>query len=201
MPVGTTAVKESNMFDLARKRAEQRSTADAQKSTDAIQRRFASLGSLNSGSAIKAQQQAQEQAAAQREDTMEGIAAAEAQDKAQKADKQADRDFAAQQAATDRGFQAEQSRIGREWQAGQSDIDRAFQRRVFEFDSESKLRQLDLAFDEFLLNQDTLAFNKKLQLAQLDDDDAAEKYGLYVRPPQEPNKIRQLRANNPQRRY
>jgi hypothetical protein len=137
MPVGTAA---PTTFDVARRRLDQQSASNKQESTDAIQRRFAALGGLNSGSSLKAQQMAQDQADSQKQNQMDSINAAEADDAARKQEAQTQRDFASAEAEKQRGFQKEQS-----------GIDRAFQDKVFSFDSSSKLKQLDMMGQELAM--------------------------------------------------
>jgi predicted transcriptional regulator len=68
----------TGQFDLARKRAEQRSNTEQQQQEDALKRRFSAMGNLNSGAYVK-QQAVQADTASQRKaDVMEGIDVAEA---------------------------------------------------------------------------------------------------------------------------
>ncbi len=149
MALGAAPTK--NPFDLARQRASQRSQADLQQNQDALQRRFAAMGALNSGAAIKQQQLAQERAQQQREEAMSGIDATEAD----RHENQINRDFQAGEAEKQRGFQREQS-----------GLDRGFQDKVFQFDKESKLKQLDLAFKQFDMDKSNNEFNRKMALME-----------------------------------
>jgi hypothetical protein len=142
----------SNPFEAARTRATQRATADLQQNQDALKRRFAALGGLNSGAAIKQQQLLQERSQQQREEAIQGIDAAEADRDLQQREAQTQREFTGAEAEKQRGFQREQ--------AG---IDRGFQDRMFNFDKESKLKQMDLAFKQFKLQKDESEFNKRLE--------------------------------------
>jgi hypothetical protein len=141
----------SNPFEAARTRATQRATADLQQNQDALKRRFAALGGLNSGAAIKQQQLLQERSQQQREEAIQGIDAAEAD----RHENQVNRDFQAGEAEKQRGFQREQ--------AG---IDRGFQDKVFSFEKESKLKQLDLAAQQFSFDKEQTLFNRKMALAE-----------------------------------
>jgi len=64
-------------FELARKRLAQRSQAQQQQSSEALTRRFASIGASGSGVAIKTQQQLGVQLRREREQGEEQIQAAE----------------------------------------------------------------------------------------------------------------------------
>lgn len=140
-----------NQFDVARERAAQRSSADAQATTGAIQRRFASMGGLNSGASIKAQQIAQQQAQAQREDAIAGVDAAQQQYAEQLAESERGRAFQASQSGLDRGFQGEQNALARALQARQLDM------QGTQFD-----KQFDLQGRQFDFQKDESAFNRRL---------------------------------------
>lgn len=58
---GAPAQQQPNEFDLARKRAQQQSNAAVQQQRDAIKRRAAAQGGLNSGAFIKQEQQVMQQ--------------------------------------------------------------------------------------------------------------------------------------------
>lgn len=164
----------ANPFERQREQAVQRAGATAQASGDAIKRRFAAMGGMNSGAAVKAEQIARDTANQQKEDAIAGVNAAESQDMAQKQEMQANRDFQSNEAKLGRDFQSTEAQKGRDFQKGQSDIDRAFQDKVFQFDSNSKLRQLDLADKQFALGKDESEFNKRLARYE-----AGNKGGLF----------------------
>lgn len=160
----------SDPYKAARERVQQRSVADSQQADDAIKRRFTAMGAMNSGAAVKAQQQAQEQVLQKRNEAMSSVDEAEQQ----RAERIADRDFQSAENEKQRQFAAKEGLLGREFQAGeaekgrgfqreQSGIDRAFQEKVFSFDSASKLRQMDLADKEYALKKDESEFNKNLE--------------------------------------
>lgn len=74
---GGAAPAQQNEFDLARKRAAQQSNAAVQMQRDAIKRRAAAQGGLNSGAFIKQEQQAMQQGQEQLSQANEGIDAAQ----------------------------------------------------------------------------------------------------------------------------
>lgn len=151
-----------NPFQAQREKAVQRADATAQASSDALKRRFASMGNMNSGAAVKSEQLARDQANQQKEEAIAGVNAAESQDIAQKQEMQANRDFQSNEAKMGRDFQSTEAQKARTFQKGESDMDRAFQDKVFQFDSNSKLRQLDLADKQFALGKDESEFNKRV---------------------------------------
>jgi hypothetical protein len=95
----------TSVFELAKKRAQQKATESQQQSTDALKRRFAQMGALQSGAAIKQEQLVAEKTQEQLGQELEGIGAQEAE------------------------FNRQQQEVkeGREWQAGQADIQRKFE--------------------------------------------------------------------------
>jgi hypothetical protein len=125
-------------FQLAREQANTRFNQVGQQQNDALQRRFASMGNLNSGSAIKAEQQLQNDLNRERESTMAQINAAE-------------------MAKHD---EADQARVGRNFQREMKNQDLDFQKMVFDFDSDSKLSQMDLQYKGFLADREDAEFNR-----------------------------------------
>lgn len=139
------ALPGANPFAVQREQAATRIKANAQGGQEALKRRFAAAGNLNSGAAVKAQQMAENEANRQIEDANKSIDVNEAQQNYQQGEAQKQRDF----------------------QAGQANIDRGFQEKVFNFDSKSKLRQLDLADKDFELRKDESKFNKMVAQDQM----------------------------------
>lgn len=90
-PVGQ--VETNPMFALQRKRAEQSLNSQGQLQNDAIQRRFAAMGGLNSGAYIKAQETARQEADQNRQSAMESIDTAEAADVARQKEILSGREF------------------------------------------------------------------------------------------------------------
>lgn len=162
-------------FDYQRKRVEQGANAAGQQQQEALQRRFAAMGNLNSGASIKAQQQTAQEVQKQKDTALEGIGAQEAQYNQAKQEAQTQREFAAQEAEKQRGFAGGESEKERAFRSSQADIDRAFQDKVFQFDKSNKLAQLDLAKGQFDLDKMSTEFNKAISLASLDDFDSFKK--------------------------
>lgn len=111
--------QQPNEFDLARKRAQQQSNAAVQQQRDAIKRRAAAQGGLNSGAFIKQEQQAMQQGQEQLGQANEQIDTAqraearrikeiEEQRNFQKGEREAAQKFAAAESALARGMQADQ---------------------------------------------------------------------------------------------
>lgn len=112
-----------NQYDVARTKATENANATAQTQNDAIRRRFASLGNLNSGAAIKQQQIAADQSEKNKSDALSSINAAEATENS-------GRDFQREQQKAQQDFQARESGLGRDFSGGQSAMDRALQEKM-----------------------------------------------------------------------
>lgn len=145
-----------NEFELLRQKAMQRARKEGQRATEALQRRFAALGGLQTGAAIKAQQVAQQEAQRIGEERLGDIDIAEAAERQRRKEITEGREFQAGEAAKVRAQQAEQ-------------FAKTFglQEKGFEFGKETKLRELGLAERELSLNEDIAAFNKQIALAEL----------------------------------
>lgn len=141
LPGAPQMAQQPSAYDPIRKRIEQRFTAQAQQGQDAIQRKLASLGNLNSGAAMKIRQQADSDMAQQREEAMGQVDSQEAQQNIQLQEAQRGRDF--------QGLEAQKNR---DFQGGQFD-------KTFGLDQTTKLGQLDLARQEMLMKQSEQDFN------------------------------------------
>lgn len=146
-------------FQLARKRLGQQTVQDEQRTSDALNRRFAALGNFGGGAQIKIQQQAEDAARRRRDSASEGLDAAEATERQRRAEFQ-------------EGIR--QQALGRNQQRDLANFDRQFQERVFNFDKNSKLAQFDLALEQFTLDRDTNEFNRRLAIHQ-----AGKKGGFF----------------------
>lgn len=148
-------------YDKIRARALQDARAGFSGASDAINRRFAALGATNSGAAIK-QQQLADQAQAQKEaQVLEGVGMQEDAERNRLNEAAETRDFAAAEAVKARNFQGSEAARGRNMQRDLYNSDQDFKQKVFAFDAESKLADLDRAFEEFQVNKDVLEFNKR----------------------------------------
>lgn len=137
-----------NPYDIQRNRIRQDSAQQAQQQNDALKRRFASMGGLNSGSFLKAQERlvGQQEQNAQR--AMEGVDVEESRANEAKAEADKNRAFAREERLGTQEFQAGENALGRkfatsereagqtfaageagkqrDWAAGESALSRAF---------------------------------------------------------------------------
>lgn len=180
-------------YDAMRARLTQRSNADVGQQQDAMQRRFASQGGLNSGAAIKQQQLVAEAGAQNREQAMEGINSQESAERRRLQEIESQKEFQSQEAATGRQFQAgesqlgrdfagNESRLGRDFAAGESRLGREAQRSMFDDDLMFKKdvqtffqtnegKKLALAADQLDLAKHESAINEAIAAAGMDPDD------------------------------
>jgi hypothetical protein len=133
-----------NPFAIQKEQVNQRFNAQGQQQDDALKRRFAAMGGLNSGAYIKNQQLQGQEVAQQREGAIANVDAQEAQ-------------F---------GLQAQESQKQRDFQREEGDKGRAFQQQAFDFEKGAKLRQLDMADREFSEDQKSTEFNKMVAALQ-----------------------------------
>jgi hypothetical protein len=111
-----TSYANTGQFDLARKRAEQRANAEQD---DALKRRFAAMGGLNSGAYIKQQSVQADDAAKRRADVMEGIDVAESNEAQRQREVQEGREFARSERLGSQDFSASQADLQRKYQTGE----------------------------------------------------------------------------------
>lgn len=93
-------------YDAARTRAAQKSDAQGADNMQALQRRYAAIGGLNSGAAIQAQTQLQKQGAQDSAQTQAGIDLSQTQESNEK-------NFQNDMAGNQRAFQGQQAELGR----------------------------------------------------------------------------------------
>lgn len=153
-------------YDLLRRQMTERIQSDASRkkseAQDAIKRRFASMGGLNTGSYIKQSQLADESA-----DTQAGEALKDANLQLGFQEAQARRGLEREE--SQKAFQSGEAAKGREFQIPQLSFQNKFQAADFgfrqnlaQFDSRSKLKQLDLAFNQLEMDRINTQFNKEL---------------------------------------
>lgn len=131
-------------FEQLRQQQRQKFLAQKQDANDAISRRFAAMGNLNSGAAIKTQQITNQQIDEQANQADQAIGFQQAQQRTQLNEAQKGRDF--------QSAEAQKAR----------DQDLSFKDKVFAFEKDSKLKQLDLAERQFALDKDAQEFEKRL---------------------------------------
>lgn len=112
-------------FDEARAKISQQSGADEQAQQDALQRRFASIGNLNSGAAIKSAQLVSDNVTKEKNNQLNDLNAKEAT------------------GLSDRNMQLEEAVKSRNLTRESANAQMDFQNRTFNFDANSKLAALE----------------------------------------------------------
>lgn len=173
-----------DQFELARKRASAQNNAAVQGQQDALKRRFASLGSVNSGAAIKQNQMVAERGQENLAAVNQNIDAAQTAEFGRKAELQANRDFARSERLGSQDFMGSQAELGRKFstserlgsqafaagenattrkiQQQQYDADMKFRKSVQESANSQFADQMDLANRQFAEDRATTQFNKDL---------------------------------------
>ncbi len=108
-----------DQFEMARKKAAQQNTAAVQGQQDALKRRFAALGSINSGAAIKQSQMAAEAGEQNLASQNENINAAQRAENLRVKELQANRDFTRSERLGSQDFAGSQADLGRKFQTGE----------------------------------------------------------------------------------
>lgn len=153
---------------------------ETQGNVEALQRRFTSMGAANTGASIAAEQKARDAGLAQQRQATTDLAGQQLQAgegdiarQAQTEESALGRAFAGQQAQLGQTFQGEQARLGREASLGEAGAARAFQEKMANQDigfkrelagteQGNKIREMDLAQQQFQLDKDTTAFNQRM---------------------------------------
>lgn len=170
----------SDYFNMQRASINRQTAQNQQDQSDAINRRFTSLGQAGSGAAIAAQIKGRDQVTAQGNQAMNDLGGQQLQSAYQEAnlaEGQKNRDFQAQQADLGRTFESGQNQAGREFaaqqnllgqqfQGTQAGLGRELQSSEFNTDQGNKLKQLDMSQQSLNLESDAQKFNE--QMAQFE---------------------------------
>jgi hypothetical protein len=147
-------------YEAMKRRTQQRLQAEGQTQQDALQRKLATVGNLNSGAAIKAQQTQSADLARVQEDAMGQIdvqEAAEGQRRQEVADAMA---FQSTEAQKGRDFQGTEAQKGRDFTGGMFDKEFGLKGRAFDEELRARQFQEALSRREFDRDSATLDFTK-----------------------------------------
>lgn len=106
-------------YALARKRIKGEAQASSQKNSDALARRFASLGNLNSGARIKIEQKARDEDEGRLNNALEGVTALEGQELARRREIEKGREFQTSERLGGQEFISGEAGRGREFSRGE----------------------------------------------------------------------------------
>lgn len=140
-------------YDVLRKRAEQRVTAGGQEAVEAMKRRYAAMGNLNSGSAIRSEQIQNNENQQQKEQAIGAIDLGEAQEGSQK-------NFAANESEKARSFTAGQAALERAQRGDQFGAQLELERQKQNYAQTSGDRQYELDKATTAFNSDLANFQK-----------------------------------------
>ena len=164
-------------FAAQRQKVEQRINADTQGQQDAMQRRFAAGGMLNSGAAMKQQGIVANQAQQNKTDALAGVDAAEMGEQQRRQEITDGRDFASSQAQMGRDFEGQQAQLGRDFAGSESALGRAFSAGESKLGRDQQGSQFDKTFglqkDQFREDQSNTTFNRGIATKDLSDEEKA----------------------------
>lgn len=175
-------------FAAQRQKVEQRINADTQGQQDAMQRRFAAGGMLNSGAAMKQQGILANQAQVNKTDALAGVDAAEMGEQQRRQEITDGRDFASSQAQMGRDFEGQQAQLGRDFAGSESALGRAFSAGESKLGRDQQGSQFDRSFkqsgdqfnqnfglqkDQFREDKANTTFNRGIATKDLSDEEKA----------------------------
>lgn len=146
-------------YDYARKKVVEQSSQANSEAQDALKRRYAAMGALNSGSAIKQQQLQNDSSERNKNEALLGIGAQEAAAKREFAQQEAMKEFQSQEASAGRGFQAQESQLGRDLQKSLAMEDMEFKKWATNLSNNTALKQLDLQYKQLDVDKFNSLFN------------------------------------------
>ena len=151
-------------YEAMRRRTQQRLQSEAQTQRDALQRRFAQVGNLNSGAAMKNEQVLQDQLARQQDDAIGQIDLQETAETQRRAEVQQGMDF-----------QAAEAQKGRDFQGGIFNQEFGLKNRAFDAEQKARSFQEGMATREFDRDSSTLDFTKAQAILESGNGAAIEK--------------------------
>ena len=181
-------------YELLRRKAQQRAQVDEQNRTDALKRRFAAQGGLSSGSYIKQQQLAIDESARAKEEALQGVDIAEAQERTRRDENAFQRALQERQVGLqEKGLASQQEQFGKSFglqeqaqraQQGQFDQAQQTQREQFGQQHSFQKEQADfantLSRQQFDFSKDTTGRQLTLQEQQQKRDELTQGFNFLV---------------------
>ena len=121
------AAPEIDEFKVARQRAAEQSQARVQQRNDALTRRYAQLGNLNSGSRLKQEQIAQNEESQNLRDQNQNIDVSEQAEMRRRREKSEDQAYASGEAEKGRSFATSERLGGQSYASGENSLQRRYQ--------------------------------------------------------------------------
>ena len=154
-------------YALARRRIKGESQASQQTTKDALARRFASLGNLNSGARIKIEQKAQDQSEGQLNNALEGVDAAEQAELARRREVQLGREFQTSERLGSEKFASGERLGAQDFAALQAKLGRDFttseREAIQRYSTSERLGSQDFAGTEARYGRDFAADQGKIE--------------------------------------
>jgi hypothetical protein len=150
-------------YEAMKRRTQQRLQAEGQTQQDALQRKLASVGNLNSGAAIKAQQTQDLDLARVQEDALGQIDVQEAAEGQRR-----------QEVADAMAFQSTEAQKGRDFQGGMFDQEFGLKNKAFDEEQRARGFQEAMARREFDRDNATLDFTKIQAIKEMGDPAAVQ---------------------------
>jgi len=161
----------NKFFQQRGEQAQGQIRGQTQSNVGALQRRFTSMGAGNTGAALAAEQKARESGLEQERQALGDISGQQLQ----AGEQDFARQFQQEEAERGRGFQSTEARLARDaqlseaekarqFQSGMADKDISSKKYFFDTENANKMRELDMAYEQFLLDKDISEFNKKMAL-------------------------------------
>lgn len=138
-------------YDVVRQRSNQKYDQQKQQGNEALQRRFAAMGALNSGAALKAEQLNNQQV-----DEAKDMAARDIDLQEQEGANQ--RNFASQEAEKARQFQGQQNQLQRDMGSRELDL----RKYLGELEQSNTAKRLDLELKNSDLEREAMYFNQDM---------------------------------------
>lgn len=139
-------------YDTLRSRARQQSDVAKNQGLEALQRRYAAMGNLNSGSYIAQQNQLNQKADEDLQNRLGDIGLSEQEGANQ-------RNFQREMTQGAQAFQSKQAELARDFQAGQADKEMALKRELSKNELQQTMRKLDLEFQNSELERQAMQAN------------------------------------------
>lgn len=150
-PTGSTG----SPYDTLRSRAVQQNSVQRNQGLEALQRRYAAMGNLNSGSNIEQINNLNRQSGEDLQNELGQINLGEQEGANQ-------RNFQREMQQGGQAFQAKQADIQRQFQGEQAGLQRGLQEKLANMENATKARQLDLEFQNSDLERQAMLFNQDM---------------------------------------
>lgn len=170
-------------YETLRNRAKADVAQQTGEQQDALQRRFAQLGNLSSGAALKQQQLTAEQGAQMQQKSTEGLDMAQSQEQAQLEADAANKNFAREERVASQQFASGERASAQQFAAGESAASRTQQGRQFKASMAFEQSKFGQQFGEAVrmnnLEEKIQKFNMDMAEAEMNRESMFDRIGGY----------------------